>query len=57
MPQRILVLGGGTGGTLNPNRLRRALDPDRAEITVVDQDGSHVGEFYEGAADGQIIFT
>jgi sulfide:quinone oxidoreductase len=38
---RIVVLGGGTGGTLGANRLRKALGPD-ASITVVDQDGRHV---------------
>jgi len=36
-----VVLGGGTGGTLTANRLRRTLDRDVA-ITVVDQDDSHV---------------
>jgi sulfide:quinone oxidoreductase len=36
-----VVLGGGTGGTLTANRLRRTLDRDAA-ITVVDQDDSHV---------------
>jgi len=40
MAERIVVLGGGTGGTLTANRLRRAL-PD-AHITVVDQDDRHV---------------
>ncbi len=40
MTARIVILGGGTGGTLTANRLRRA----RAdlEITVVDQDDDHV---------------
>ena len=38
MRKRIVVLGGGTGGTLAANRLRRLLDRDAAEITVVDQD-------------------
>ena len=37
---RIVVLGGGTGGTLAANRLRKAL-PD-ASITVVDEDDRHV---------------
>ncbi|HUZ37781.1 MAG TPA: FAD/NAD(P)-binding oxidoreductase [Streptosporangiaceae bacterium] len=40
--RRILILGGGTGGTLVANRLRRALPGDEAEITVVDQDDRHV---------------
>jgi len=39
---RIVILGGGTGGTLTANRLRKAYDPDDAEITVVDQDDAHV---------------
>jgi sulfide:quinone oxidoreductase len=42
MATRIVVLGGGTGGTLMANRLRRRLDADRATITVVDQDDRHV---------------
>jgi len=36
-----VILGGGTGGTLAANRLRRILD-DGAEIVVVDQDGDHI---------------
>jgi sulfide:quinone oxidoreductase len=39
--KRIVVLGGGTGGTLTANRLRRILD-DKVEIVVVDQDDNHV---------------
>jgi sulfide:quinone oxidoreductase len=39
---RIVILGGGTGGTLTANRLRRALDDREASITVVDQDDAHV---------------
>ena len=41
MVHRIVVLGGGTGGTLTANRLHRRYGSD-ASITVVDQDGSHV---------------
>jgi len=37
-----VILGGGTGGTLAANRLRRELDADEAEIVVVDQDDHHV---------------
>ena len=41
MPERIVILGGGTGGTLAANRLRKRLG-DRAHITVIDQDDRHV---------------
>jgi sulfide:quinone oxidoreductase len=40
--KRIVVLGGGTGGTLVANRLRRELDRAGTEIVVVDADGEHV---------------
>ncbi len=39
---QIVILGGGTGGTLTANRLRRAYSPDEARIIVVDQDDAHV---------------
>jgi len=39
--ERILILGGGTGGTLAANRLRKAL-PHRTSITVVDENDRHV---------------
>jgi sulfide:quinone oxidoreductase len=43
---RIVILGGGTAGTIIANRLRRLFDRDvsaaRTTITVVDQDGQHV---------------
>ena len=42
MATNIVVLGGGTGGTLTANRLRRLYPPDEVEITVVDQDDRHV---------------
>ncbi len=41
MSRRIVVLGGGTGGTLIANRLRRRLADDDM-ITVVDRDGQHL---------------
>ena len=42
MTHRIVILGGGTGGTLTANRLRSAYDEDQASITVVDQDDHHI---------------
>jgi sulfide:quinone oxidoreductase len=42
MAHRIVVLGGGTGGTLMANRLRRLYSRTEAEITVVDRDDAHV---------------
>ncbi len=41
MSHRIVILGGGTGGTLVANRLRR-LYGERASITVIDRDDVHV---------------
>ena len=40
--KRIVILGGGTGGTIAANRLRRVYGTDDAEIIVVDQDDEHV---------------
>ena len=40
--KRIVILGAGTGGTIVANRLRRRLDPQKAEIHVVDRDDRHV---------------
>ena len=43
MTTDIVVLGGGTGGTLTANRLRRLYpDPASTTITVVDEDDRHV---------------
>jgi sulfide:quinone oxidoreductase len=42
MSKRIVVIGGGTGGTLVANRLRRRYEPGEAEIVVVDRDDRHV---------------
>lgn len=38
----LLVLGGGTAGTMVVNKLRRRLDRAQWQITVVDQDDSHL---------------
>jgi sulfide:quinone oxidoreductase len=42
MTSRVVILGGGTGGTLAANRLRRRFSNDEMAITVVDQDDRHV---------------
>ena len=42
MAQRIVILGGGTGGTLVANRLRKSLAGEAIEIVVVDRDDRHV---------------
>ena len=38
----IVILGGGTGGTLTANRLRKVYALDEASIVVVDQNDRHV---------------
>jgi sulfide:quinone oxidoreductase len=40
-PHRVVILGGGTGGTLVANRLRRT-GGEHLKITVVDRDDTHV---------------
>jgi sulfide:quinone oxidoreductase len=40
--KRIVILGGGTGGTMVANRLRRRFDADDVKIQVVDRDDLHV---------------
>jgi sulfide:quinone oxidoreductase len=42
MRPRVVILGGGTGGTLVANRLRRQFPVDELELIVVDQDDRHV---------------
>jgi sulfide:quinone oxidoreductase len=42
MSRRVLILGGGTGGTLTANRLRRRFADNELSITVVDEDDRHV---------------
>jgi len=41
MSKKIVVLGGGTGGTIVSNNLRRHLPPEW-EITVIDRDDQHI---------------
>ena len=40
--KKIVILGGGTGGTMTANRLRRLYPRNDVEIVVVDQDDQHV---------------
>ncbi len=40
--KRAVIIGGGTGGTLVANRLRRQHPREELEIVVVDRDDSHV---------------
>jgi sulfide:quinone oxidoreductase len=40
--KKLLILGGGTAGTMMAAKLRRALDPDQWAITIVDQDDRHI---------------
>ncbi len=42
MMKRVVILGGGTGGTLSANRLRRVFSDSELEITVVDQNDGHL---------------
>ncbi len=41
MVKRLLVLGGGTAGTMIVNKLRRRLSAEQWQITVVDRDDTH----------------
>ena len=41
MTKQLLVLGGGTAGTMIVNKLRRRLAPEEWAITVVDRDDRH----------------
>jgi sulfide:quinone oxidoreductase len=40
--KKIVILGAGTAGTLMSAKLRRELDPNGWEITLVDQDNAHL---------------
>ncbi len=40
--QRVLVIGGGTGGVMAANRMRRAFGGDEADITVLERSDRHV---------------
>ncbi|MBS3776693.1 MAG: FAD/NAD(P)-binding oxidoreductase [Bacteroidales bacterium] len=39
--KKIVILGAGTGGTIMANKLRKALDRNEWDITVVDKDKTH----------------
>jgi sulfide:quinone oxidoreductase len=41
MPQQIVIVGGGVGGTIVANVLARKLDSNEAQITVIDATGTH----------------
>ena len=41
-PKRLVILGGGTGGTLAANRLRREFENEELDIVVVDKDNDHI---------------
>jgi sulfide:quinone oxidoreductase len=42
MARRVMILGGGTGGTLVANRLRRMFPVEELAVTVVDEDDRHI---------------
>ena len=42
MSKQIVILGGGTGGTMTANRLRRRFHEDEMDVHVVDLDDRHV---------------
>ena len=39
--KKILILGGGTAGTMMLNKLDAVLDRDKGDLTLVDQDEKH----------------
>jgi len=63
MPQHVLIVGGGVGGTIVANLLARSLHHNEAEITLIDSTGKHAympGWLYMpfnhiGADDDQLI--
>jgi sulfide:quinone oxidoreductase len=42
MPQRVVIVGGGVGGTIVANLLARTLPPEEAQVTLVDTTAQHV---------------
>lgn len=62
--KNIVILGAGTAGTMMANKVRRELDKNEWNITLIDTeirvqvgDILSVGELYEFSAGGQVIFT
>ena len=49
--RRLVILGGGTAGTMVANKLRTAYPPDELHITVVDRDD----ELYPLPADNETL--
>lgn len=41
-PKKLVILGGGTGGTLAANRMRKVYDESDLTIDVIDQNNEHV---------------
>jgi len=39
--KKLLILGGGTAGTIMANKLNRALDKEEWDITIVDREKTH----------------
>ena len=39
--KKIVILGAGTGGTIMANKLRKVLDRNEWDITIVDKDKTH----------------
>lgn len=42
MPEHIVVVGGGVGGTITANLLAHQLDPKQAQVTLIEETGRHV---------------
>lgn len=42
MPQQIVIVGGGVGGTIVANVISHALSSNEAEVTLIDTTGQHV---------------
>ena len=47
--KHLLILGGGTAGTITANKLRKKLSKAEWDITVVDRDDAHRGRLVDAA--------